>query len=183
MKLKLLIVFTLVILAVAVAGRLVPHAPNFTPVGAVALFAGMYLAQKSKWALALPLGLMFLTDLAIGFYDIKLMAVVYGSFFLYAVFGMLVRHRKGIGSVALATLSGSLSFYLITNFAVWAFSTVYPSTPQGLLLSYAMALPFLKFTLLGDIFFVSVFIGGYELALRLLRQKAFKLNSIKLFTP
>lgn len=171
MNKKLLIVFTLVILAVAIAGRLVPHVPNFTPVGAVALFAGMYLAGKSKWALALPLGLMFLTDLAIGFYDTKLMVVVYGSFLLYAVFGMLVRNRTSIGSVTLATLSGSLSFYLITNFAVWAFSTVYPATLQGLLLSYTMALPFLKFTLLGDIFFISVFVGGYELARRTLESR------------
>ncbi|MDP2735291.1 MAG: hypothetical protein Q8P12_03725, partial [bacterium] len=122
MKRHLLIAFLLAAVALAVAGRLVPHAPNFTPVGALAVFAGLYLARTSKWALVLPLGVMFAADLAIGFYDFKLMAVVYGSILFYGIFGMLVRNKRSLGTITLATLAGSLLFYLTTNFAVWAFS-------------------------------------------------------------
>lgn len=179
MKQYLLIGFLLVALAIALAGRLIPHPPNFTPVGALALFAGIYLARKSRWALILPLAVMFLTDLAIGFYDTKLMLVVYGSFLFYGVFGLLVKNKRNVGTIALATLAGSFLFYLFTNFAVWAFSPVYPATLEGLMLSYTMGLPFLKYTLLGDLFFVGVFVGAYELALALLHRKQFILNEIK----
>jgi len=182
MKRYLLVGFLLVALAIALAGRLIPHPPNFTPVGALALFAGIYLARKSKWALLLPLAVVFLTDLAIGFYDTKLMLVVYGSFLFYGVFGLLIKDKKNFGVITLATLAGGLLFYLITNFAVWAFSPLYPATLEGLMLSYTMGLPFLKYTLLGDLFFVGVFVGAYELAVHLVRQRAFKRSLTKLFT-
>jgi len=180
MKKHLIIGFLLVVLAIALAGRLLPHPPNFTPIGALALFAGIYLAQKSRWALLLPLAVMFLADLAIGFYDTKLMLVVYGSFLFYGVFGLLIKDKKNLGTIALATLAGSFLFYLFTNFAVWAFSPLYAPTLQGLMLSYTMALPFLKYTLLGDLFFVGMFVGAYELATYLVRQKAVKLSLAKL---
>lgn len=167
------------ILAIALAGRLVPHPPNFAPIGALALFAGLYLANKSRWALLLPLGAMFLTDLAIGFYDAKLMLVVYGSFLFYGIFGYFIKDQKSLGTVTLATLAGSFLFYFTTNFAVWAFSPWYPPDLSGLMLSYFMALPFLKYTLLGDLFFTGVFVGGYELALAVLRRKASILNFVK----
>ena len=183
MKKHIIIGFLLAALAIALAGRLIPHPPNFTPVGALALFAGIYLARKSRWALLLPLAVIFLTDLAIGFYDTKLMLVVYGSFLFYGVFGLLVKNKKNIGAITLATLAGSFLFYLITNFAVWAFSPLYASTLEGLMLSYTMGLPFLKYTLLGDLFFVGLFVGAYELAAYLIRQKALKLSFAKLFTP
>ncbi|MDP4007272.1 MAG: hypothetical protein Q8P55_01610 [bacterium] len=183
MKRYLFFGFFLVAMLLALAGRLIPHAPNFTPVGALALFAGMYFARKTKWALALPLAVMFLADLAIGFYDTKLMFVVYGSFLFYGIFGLLIKDKKNIGTITLATLAGSFLFYLTTNFAVWAFSPWYSHTIEGLMLSYTMALPFLKYTLLGDLFFVGVFVGAYELALRLIRQRELKLSLTKLFTP
>ena len=155
--------FIVAALAIALAGRLIPHPANFTPIGALALFIGIYLAQKSRWALLLPLAAMFIADLVIGVYDAKLMLVVYGSFLFYGVFGLLIKDKKNVGTVVLATLAGSFLFYPATNFGVWAFSPVYDSTLEGLMLSYTMGLPFLKYTLLGDTFFALVFVGGYEL--------------------
>ena len=109
------------------------------------------------------------------------MLVVSGSFLLYGIFGLLVTDRKNLGNVALATLAGSWLFYLITNAAGWLFSPWYSAGIEGLMLSYAMGLPFLKYTLLGDLFFVGMFVGAYELVTRLIRQKAFKLSLAKLF--
>ena len=171
MKKHLIVAFLLVALAIALAGRLIPHPPNFAPIGALALFAGIYLSQKNKWALLLPLAVLFLTDLAIGFYDTKLMLVVYGSFLFYGVFGLLIKDKKNFGTIALATLAGSFLFYLITNFGVWAFSPMYAPTLDGLMLSYTMGLPFLKYTLLGDLFFIGMFVGAYELAVVLVYKK------------
>lgn len=160
---KRFLIFFLVAIAVAsVAARLLPHAPNFTPVGALALFAGAYLASKYRIGLLLPLLVMFISDLAIGFYDVKLMAVVYGSFLVYGVIGMVVIKQKSAQAVLLGSIGGAVFFYVATNFAVWAFSPWYSHNLQGLLFSYEMALPFFRFTLAGDLFFSALFFGAYE---------------------
>src|SRR5262245_56428806 len=54
-------VVTGVILAAALA-RLVPHPPNFAPIGAMALLAGACFADR-RLASAVPLAAMFLSDL------------------------------------------------------------------------------------------------------------------------
>ncbi|MDA1337380.1 MAG: hypothetical protein O3C23_01275 [bacterium] len=187
----LLVGFLLVALLIAFAGRLIPHPANFTPIGALALFAGMYLVPlrgisrrgtgKHWFWLFLPLGVMFVTDLVIGFYDTKLMLVVYGSFLFYGIFGLLIKDKKNVGAITLATLAGSFLFYLSTNFAVWAFSPMYAPTMEGLMLSYTMGLPFLKYTLLGDLFFVGVFVGAYQLAtIALLHKERWKESLVRL---
>ena len=164
MSTRFLLGFTLVALIAAVVVRLLPHIPNFTPVGAFALFVGVFVARKHWWGLLLPLFAMFFSDLFIGFYDFKLMAVVYGSFLAYTGLGMLVAKRKSIATVFLGSIGGATLFYLTTNFAVWLFSSWYPHTISGLLLSYTLALPFFKYTILGDLFFTSILFGVYEFA-------------------
>jgi len=139
---------------------------------ALALFAGMYASRVSKWYLLAPLGAMLASDLFVGFYEWQTMAVVYGSFFAIGLIGLLVRKYKNAGMITLGALSGSILFYLTTNFAVWAFSGMYEQTFQGLMFSYYMALPFFKFTLLGDLFYAGAFFGAYELVCTLaLRTK------------
>ena len=166
-KNKFLIIFTAAVFLAAIAGRLVFHAPNFTPMGAFALFVGAYLTTKNKWLLLLPVGAMAISDLFIGLYDWRLLAVVYASFLAYGIFGMLAGKQKNPGTIFLATIAGSLIFYLATNAAVWAFSPWYSHDLQGLLLSYTLALPFFRATLLGDLLFSAVFFGAYELALHI----------------
>jgi hypothetical protein len=173
---RFLLGFILLTFIVVVVMRIMPHIPNFTPLGAFALFVGVFVARKHWWGLLLPLFAMFLSDLFIGFYDLKLMAVVYGSFLAYTGLGMLVAKRKSIATVFLGGIGGAILFYLATNFAVWAFSTWYPHTIQGLMLSYTLALPFFKYTLLGDLFFTGVLFGSYEFAIHFLRQREFKLS-------
>ena len=169
-----LVSFILLMAGSVVLTRLLDHPPNFTPVGALALFAGMYIVQKTKWGLLIPLVVLFATDIFIGTYDWKLMAVVYLSFLAYVGIGALISKKKHIATVLAGTLGGATLFYLATNFAVWALSSgVYEPTLAGLMMSYAMAIPFFKFTLLGDIFFVVVFIGSYELAVRYVFKESF----------
>lgn len=159
-----LLIFLAFATAISIVARLLPHPPNFAPIAALAMFAGVYASRISKWHLLTPLGAMLLSDAMLGFYEWKIMAVVYGSFFAIGLLGLLIRMFEArLQTVVLGTLTGSILFFLTTNFAVWAFSGMYAPTLDGLLLSYYMALPFFKFTLLGDLFYVSLFFGVYAL--------------------
>lgn len=140
--------------------RLVPHWPNFTPIAAMALFGGAYI-KKKQLAFIIPLAALLLSDLFLGFH--KWMIAVYISFALVVGIGMLLRNRVRTGSVLLATVSASLLFFLITNFAVWFGSPFYPQTFAGLLESYTLAIPFLNNGILGDLFFSTLFFGGFYL--------------------
>ena len=164
MAIRFLILFFLGAGILSIVARLLPHPANFTPMAALALFAGVYASRVSKWYLLAPLAAMLVSDVFVGFYEWKTMAVVYGSFFAIGLLGLLVLKYKNAGTIALGMLTGSILFYLTTNFAVWLFSGMYSPTLDGLLLSYYMAFPFFKFTLLGDLFYVSAFFGIYELA-------------------
>lgn len=168
MNRKFFVFFLLAVVGISIGARLLPHPPNFAPIGALALFAGVYASKISKWYLLVPLVTMFASDLFVGFYEPKTMAVVYISFFAIGLIGLLIRVFKAkLQTVMLGTLAGSVLFYLTTNFAVWEFSGMYAPTLDGLLLSYYMALPFLKFTLLGDFFYVALFFGIYEFVISL----------------
>jgi hypothetical protein len=166
-----------VVFATALA-RLLPHPPNFTPVGAVALFGAAHF--HSRWpAFLVPVAAMLLGDLALeaagglgllggwmaggkGFY--AGMWVVYLAVALVTALGFLLRRRRSLPVVAPCVLAGSVLFFLVTNFAWWAGYDLYPHTAEGLLLSYASALPFFHWTLLGDAFYAAVLFGGFALA-------------------
>jgi hypothetical protein len=144
----------------AAFARLIPHPPNFTPVAAMALFAGAYF--NKKWmAFLIPLTAMFLSDLVIGFHSG--MWAVYLSLILITIIGMIFIKRKKAGNIILASVTASVLFFIITNFAVWAAGIYYPKTISGLALCYTAAIPFFHYTLLGDLFFVGVMFGLYHL--------------------
>lgn len=144
--------------------------PNFAPVTAVALFAGTYIKDR-RWAIALPLVIMFCSDLLIGFYDLRILIAVYGSFAISGFWGFLIRRHKKLLVVVGATLGASISFYLLTNLAVWLFSGMYALTAAGIFRCYLLALPFFRNTLLGDLFYVSVFFGLAEIIPLILAYK------------
>ena len=157
-----LIVLAGMILAAA-AARLIPHAPNFTPIAAIALFGGAQFADK-RLAFFVPLAAMLLSDLVLGFHSG--MTFVYGSFALIVCLGLGLRSRRAPLSIAGAALTASLLFFAVTNFGVWAAGMWYPRTFAGLVACYAAAVPFLQNTLAGDLFFTAVLFGGFALAER-----------------
>ena len=111
----------------------------------------------------MPVTFVIISDFLIGFDSLQMRIVVYGSFLLIVLTGLFVRKYKNIGTVFGGTLFGSVLFYLITNFAFFYSPSMYPHNLTGVVSSYINALPFLKNTLLGDLFYVSVFFGVYEL--------------------
>jgi hypothetical protein len=175
------------VIAAAALVRLVPHPPNFAPITAMALFGGAVFANRLL-AFLVPLTAMFLTDLALEvttrshIYDGWLatgsgihsgMWVIYATFAVIVLFGFLLHKHRSILSVTTATLISSLFFFLATNFGTWLNGDVgYPRTFAGLLECYTMALPFLHWTIAGDLFFSAVLFGGYALAERYLPAEA-----------
>ena len=93
------------------------------------------------------------------------MLAVYFSFALMGVIGLYVRRHKNFARVVGGALLGSILFFLITNWAVWAFGAMYPLTLTGLLESYTMAIPFFRNSLLGDLFYVGILVGSMEVLL------------------
>ena len=160
---RMLLAFALIVLAAVL--RIAPHPWNFTPVGAMALFAGAMLRDR-RLAFLFPLLALFAGDLFIGFH--KLMFVVYTSFLLNVAIGLWLRDRRTISRISLATLAGAIQFFLITNFAVWQFLSGYPHTASGLVACYAAGIPFFWNTLAGDAVYAALLFGAYALAERFL---------------
>lgn len=166
---RFIIVLTMIILAAVL--RVLPHWPNFTPIAAMALFAGTYFDRKS-YAFAIPMVAMFISDIIIGFH--VNMPAVYLSFGITVMIGDAIRRKVSAGSVFLAAVSSSLIFFLITNFSSWLASPFYPQTFSGLMESYLAGLVFFRdqaqgFSfflneILGTTFFSAVFYGAFYLA-------------------
>jgi hypothetical protein len=153
------IVITLMVVAAAFV-RLIPHPPNFAPIAAMALFGGAYFTKR--WiAFLIPLAALFLTDLFLGFH--ATMWAVYLSFALIVVLGMVMIKQKKIGNIFFASVTASVTFFIITNFGVWITTPYYEKTGAGLAACYTAAVPFFHQTLLGDLFFVGIMFGLYEL--------------------
>jgi len=164
------------VILLAAASRLVKHPPNFTPVAAMALFGGWYF--NKKYLVAVPLIAMLLSDAFIGFYDWRLTAVVYAGIALTFFIGWLLKKNANWRKVIVGSLAGSVIFFIITNFAVWALYQWYPHTWAGLLNCYVQALPFFKNSLAGDLFYSVVLFGAYELSWFYASQKQTKLMKI-----
>jgi hypothetical protein len=150
------------IIIAAALSRLLPHVPNVTPITAVALFGGAYLADR-RLAFLVPLAAMFVSDLILGFYGPGEMASVYLSFALVVALGLWVSQKRSALRIGSAAIGASLLFFVITNFAVWAFGTLYPKSGGGLIECYIAALPFFRHTLAGDLSYTLLLFGGFAL--------------------
>ncbi|HEY8593493.1 MAG TPA: DUF6580 family putative transport protein [Sphingomicrobium sp.] len=151
----------------AAALRLVPHPPNFTPIGAMALFSGAYLGRRALAFLA-PLGALLLSDLVLGFY--AGMTVVYLATALAVLVGWSLANRQSALRIGGAALASSVLFFVITNFAMWLNSGFYPRTAAGLAECYVAAIPFFQNSLAGDLFYSALLFGGFALLQRMVPQ-------------
>jgi hypothetical protein len=147
-----------------VAARILPHVPGIWPVAASALFAGRML----RWpllSLIVPVGAVGVSNLVLPGDHWQVLMVVAAALCVPALLGMLARRWNGVAPTAAAMIASSLIFFVATNFAVWAFDTLYPMTLPGLVQCYIAALPFLDRTIIGDIAWASAFFGGAWLVL------------------
>jgi hypothetical protein len=145
--------------------RFAPHAPNFTPVAAIAIFAGAYL--NKKYAILVPLVLMAVSDLFIGTHNVMLFT--WGGFVLSVLVGFWVKRHKSALRIASAGLASSVIFYIVSNFGVWLMGW-YPPTWDGLVRCYLMGLPFLRNFTLATLLYAAVFFAAYESVARLVKD-------------
>jgi hypothetical protein len=169
---RLLIALALILFAVV--SRVLPHPPNFAPIAAIALFSGAILPKRL--ALTLPLIAMIVSDIFIGMHDLVL--VTWGSFVLLALIASYGLKKATAVKVFAYSFLGSVLFFVVTNFAVWLSSGMYPRTLAGLIECYTLAIPFFRNTMLGDFVYSGIIFGAYYLALHAsLQMKKYRTNS------
>ena len=147
------ILFITLFIIVAALMRLIPHPPNFVPITAIAIFAGVKL-NNIKIAYAIPISIMLISDLFIGFYSISLF--VYLAFILIITYSSFIKKYR-IKNIILS----SVIFFIITNFGVWLMGG-YPKSIEGLVLCYTMAIPFFTNSIIADLFFSAILYYGFE---------------------
>jgi hypothetical protein len=146
----------------AVAVRFMPHPFAFTPVTAALLFFGARASRRQMWV---PLAMLAGSD-------VVLTTLVYRYPFSWDHFvtwawyaGMLwlgstIKRDSGPVRILGTALAGSVSFFMISNLAVWAAWNLYPRTFAGLMTSYDAGLPFFRRALEGDMLFTAVMFGA-----------------------
>ena len=169
------------IVFLAAISRLLPHPPNFTPVGALALFGAAHFRRHI--AVLIPFIALWFSDLLLnnlvyaaqfpelydGFSWFGSPAV-YLSFGLVSLLGMRLLRKISWQSVLGASVAGSLLFFLITNFAAWVNNPFYPQNVAGLMQSYIAGIPFFWNSLAGDVFFAGVLFGSFAALQRIVPQ-------------
>ncbi|MEX0929726.1 MAG: DUF6580 family putative transport protein [Balneolales bacterium] len=158
---RVLILFIIVL--IAAAARLLPHAPNFTPIAAMALFGGAYFTDK-KLAFVLPLLAMIISDVFLGFHGV--MTFVYLCFVITVYMGIRLRNKVSFIPVLGGVLGSSVLFFIVTNFGVWLTGSWYPRSVEGLIMCYTAAIPFFHYTLAGTMVYSAILFGGFELLQR-----------------
>lgn len=154
------VIFGLILLGVV--SRLVPHPWNTTPLMAISIFAGTYLSKR--WGILLPLITVIASDAILGWHST--MAFSWLAFTLTGMLAWWIRPNPSAGRIFAASIAGSLIFFFVTNFGVWAVGGLYAHTQQGLQACFIAGIPFYRNTLVGDLVFTAVFFGAYALLLR-----------------
>jgi len=164
----------------AAFSRILPHPPNFSPIGGIALFGAARFSRRLV-AVVVPFASLWLSDLVInnvmyasyfdhfvwfyqGFYW------TYGAFFLIVLLGRITLKKTSPSSLLISSVLASVIFFLVSNFGVWASSTIYPKNLSGILACYSAGIPFFQHTLAGDLTYTVALFGLFALARRRIPQ-------------
>jgi hypothetical protein len=153
--------YLFVLLAIAIRflpflGLNLPHAWHFTPLAASLLFFGARGARRQLWV---PVVLLATADVVLTVFVYKY-PFIWDTLVTWAWYagilwlGTNLREKAGFWRVVAAAAASSVSFFIISNFAVWAaWPEMYPRTLAGLMGSYVAAIPFFRGTAASDLFF------------------------------
>jgi hypothetical protein len=175
-----LIVFTLILVALATACKFF-FGPDlewsgFSPVIAIALFAGFIVKQKDM-SFLLPLLALFISDAVIQFLYtqdmFKYPGFYSGQWKNYLILmsatliGWLLKGRSN-SSLLIGTIAAPTVFFLLSNFSVWMGTTeaTYSKDFSGLMTCYTAGLPFYKNALMATIVFLPVILFTYNYMMR-----------------
>jgi hypothetical protein len=142
--------FAYVLVLLAVLTRVLPHAGwlNFTAVGGALLYFG---ARRSWREMLGPLAVLMATDYYLTTYVYRYPFHFQGYVTTWAWYLMamalgliLLQARTTVLRVAAGVVLGPTSFFVASNYAVWASGGMYPRTLSGLAACYAAAIPFYR---------------------------------------
>jgi hypothetical protein len=173
-----MLAYIFVLFAVAMRMPFMPHPWGFTPVAAALLYFGARGARRQLWV---PFALLAASDVVLTkfVYAYQFSWDHYVTWVWYAAILWLgtslhenaaLREASDWLRVAGASLASSVSFFIVSNFAVWACWPTYPKNFAGLMTCYAAAIPFFRRGLGGDLLFTAVLFGVPAAAAMLARS-------------
>jgi hypothetical protein len=163
-----LFVFAMLV-AIGVAGRWGQPVWEFTPIAATTIFAGFYFSRAAI-AVMVPLATLAIGDVFLlpAHDNVPVIIATYGAMMLPVWLGRWVRsdaqRTKAVWRWAVCGLGPATVFFVATNFAVWAFQSDYPKTLAGLIECYWAAVPFFRWMLAGDVFYLVVLLACWRFA-------------------
>ena len=158
-------IFPIALILILALARLIPHPPNFTPIIAVAIMSGYFFKNINLSFLTLVVA-MLIGDLFIGFYEN--MIFVYASLLLITFVFYKISNKINFKSLFIYGFVGSLIFFIISNFGVWAlgspgvYDIAYERNLNGLVECYILAVPFFGNTFLSTVIFAYPAIFVYK---------------------
>jgi hypothetical protein len=157
----IMLAYLFIIFAVLARMPFMPHPWNFTPVAAALLYFGARGARNQLW---IPFALLAASDIILTkfVYAYPLawdQLIVWAWYAALLGLGTRLRENTKWWRIGGAALAGSVSFFLVSNFAVWASGTMYPKTLSGLATCYAAGVPFFRNTAAGDMLFAAIMFG------------------------
>jgi hypothetical protein len=138
-----------------------PHAWHFTPLAASLLFFGARGSRRQIWV---PLVMLMATDVILTRFFWKY-PFTWDTLVIWAWYGGILwlgtslRGKSGMWRVVVAAATSSVSFFVVSNFAVWASSSMYSKTLAGLVTCFELAVPFFRNTAVSDMIFSLAFFG------------------------
>lgn len=159
-----MLAYLFLLFAVAVHLRFLPLPFSFAPVTAALLYFGARRPRKEMWipVAVLAASGVYLSRSVYGYAFSTDLLVTWAWYAGIVLFGGLLAKNASALRVGAATLTASVSFFLVSNFAVWAVWTMYPKTAGGLAMCYVAGLPFFRNAVVSDLFFAAAFFGiGY----------------------
>jgi hypothetical protein len=159
----------LLLIAIGVAGRWDQPWWCFTPTAAAAVFAGFYFSRAAI-AVLVPLAILGISDLLLPPYNnVPVLVATYAVMTVPVWLGRMLREwPNGRAAAALrwavCGLVPATLFFLVSNFAVWAFQSDYEKSLAGLIRCYWAAVPFYRWMLAGDVFYMAILFSCWALA-------------------
>src|SRR5271170_503447 len=156
-----MLAYLFVIFAIVARMPFMPHPWNFTPVAAALLYFGTRGSRRQLW---IPFALLAASDVILTKFVYAYpmswdQLVVWAWYAAILGLGTRLHENANWGRIGGAALASSVSFFLISNFAVWASGTMYPKTLSGLMTCYAAGVPFFRSTVAGDMVFTAAMFG------------------------
>src|SRR5271165_852211 len=160
----IMLAYLFLVFAVAVHMRFLPLPYSFAPVTAALLYFGARRPRKEMWipVAALAVAGLYLSRSVYAYAFSADLLVTWAWYAAIVLLGGLLAKNASVLRVGAASLTASVSFFLVSNFAVWVVWNMYPKTAGGLAMCYVAGLPFFRNAVVSDLFFSAAFFGiGY----------------------